>query len=75
MSCASFVSQIDVANNIFWPAGALSTQIGLCKIAEYSQAVGILMVNINGVWGSDGVSYIPVLSNNVELKITQHNLT
>ena len=72
MSCSSFVSQIDVANNIFTPAAALSTDIGLCRVDESNQAVGILMVRENGVWGPVGVSYIPIFSNDVELRdITQ----
>ena len=58
MSCSSFQSQIDVANNIFTPAAALSTDIGLCRIDELNERAGILMVRNNGVWGSVGVSYI-----------------
>ena len=58
MSCSSFQSQIDVANNIFTPAAALSTDIGLCRIDELNERKGILMVRNNGVWGSVGVSYI-----------------
>ena len=57
MSCSSFQSQIDVANNIFTPAAASSTDIGLCRIDESNERVGILMVRTNGVWGSVGVSY------------------
>ena len=57
MSCSSFQSQIDVANNIFTPAAALSTDIGLCRIDESNERVGILMVRNNSVWGSVGVSY------------------
>ena len=58
MSCSSFQSQIDVANNIFTPAAALSTNIGLCRIDESNERVGILMVKNDGIWGSVGVSYI-----------------
>ena len=58
MSCSSFQSQIDVANNIFTPVAALSTEIGLCRINEAYGKVGILMVRNNGVWGSVGVSLI-----------------
>ena len=57
MSCSSFQSQIDVANNIFTPAAALSTDIGLCRIDESNERAGILMVKQNGVWGSVWVSY------------------
>ena len=57
MSCSSFQSQIDVANNIFTPAAALSTDIGLCRIDESNERVGILMVRNNSVWGSVWVSY------------------
>ena len=56
--CLSSQSQIDVANNIFTPAAALSTNIGLCRIDESNERAGILMVRNNGVWGSVGVSYI-----------------
>ena len=58
MSCSSFQSQIDVANNIFTPAAALSTDIGLCRIDESNERVGILMVKNDTIWGSVGVSYI-----------------
>ena len=57
MSCSSFGTQIDVANNIFTPAAALSTDIGLCRIDESNKREGILMVKNNGTWGSVGVSY------------------
>ena len=71
MSCSSSVSQIDVANNIFTPAAARSTDIGLCRI-DASIAAGILMVRNNGVWGSVEVSYIPILSNDAELRDITH---
>lgn len=58
MSCSSFQSQIDVASNVFTPAAALSTDIGLCLTDESNERVGILMVQNNGVWGSVEVSYI-----------------
>ena len=58
MSCSSFQTQSDVANNIFTPAAALSTDIGLCRFDESIEREGILMVRNNGVWGSVGVSYI-----------------
>jgi len=70
MSCSSFQSQIDVANNIFTPAAALSTNIGLCRIDESNERVGILMVKQNGNWGSVGVSYFPILSNYIQLRLT-----
>ena len=65
MSCSSFQTQIDVANNIFTPAGALSTDIGLCRIDESNERTGILMVRKNDTngekkWGSVGVSYFPI---------------
>ena len=69
MSCSSFQSQIDVANNIFTPAAALSSDIGLCRIDESNERVGLLMVKQNGVWGSVGVSYFPILSNYIQLPI------
>ena len=56
-SCSSFQSQIDVANNIYTPAGASSTEIGLCQIGQ-SDKRGILMVKNDGTWGSAGVSYV-----------------
>ena len=56
MSCSSFQLQADVANNIFTPAAALSTDIGLCRIDESDDIKGILMVKNNGEWGSVGVS-------------------
>ena len=68
MSCSSFQTQVDVANNIFTPAAALSSDIGLCRIDESNEREGILMVRNNGVWGSVGVSYFPILSNYVELR-------
>ena len=43
MSCSSFQTQIDVANNIFTPAAALSTEIGLCRVDESIEGAGILM--------------------------------
>ena len=58
MSCSSFQSQIDVAINVFTPAAARSTDIGLCLTDQSNERVGILMVQNNGVWGSVGVSYI-----------------
>ena len=63
MSCSSFQTQIDVANNIFTPAAALSADIGLCRIDESNEREGILMVRNNGVWGSVGVSHFSILSN------------
>ena len=60
MSCSSFQTQSDVANNVFTPAGALSTDIGLCRIDESNERTGILMVRQNGRWGSVGVSYFPI---------------
>ena len=62
MSCSNFQSQIDVANNIFTPSAALSTDIGLCRIDESNQKAGILMVRNNGVWGSVGVSHQIILN-------------
>ena len=70
MSCSSFQTQIDVANNIFTPATALSTDIGLCRIDDSNESVGILMVRNNGIWGSVGVSHFPILSNEIELRLT-----
>ena len=61
-------SQNDVANNVFTPAAALSTDIGLCRIDESSERVGILMVRNNGVWGSVGVSYFPILSYDIQVE-------
>ena len=58
---ACLASQIDVANNVFTPAAALSTDIGLCQIDESNVREGILMVRNNGVWGSVGVSHFPML--------------
>ena len=62
MSCSSFQTQIDIASNIFTPAAALSTDIGLCRIDESNEREGILMVRDWyfewGEWGSVGVSYI-----------------
>ena len=60
MSCSSFGTQIDVANNIFTPAAALSTDIGLCRIDESNEREGILMVRKNGVWGSVRVSHFTI---------------
>ena len=57
MSCSTFQTQSDVASNIFTPAAALSNDIGLCRIDESNERVGLLMVKQNGVWGSVGVSY------------------
>ena len=57
MTCSSFQSQIDIANNIFTPAAALSTNIGLCRVSETYEKFGILMVRNNGIWGSVGVFY------------------
>ena len=71
MSCSSFRTQSDVANNIFTPAGALSTDIGLCRIDESNENVGILMVKQNDVWGSVWVSYFSILSNDIELCLTE----
>ena len=71
MSCSSFQTQRDVANNIFTPAGALSTDIGLCRIDESNERTGILMVKQNGVWGSVWVSYFSILSNDIELCLTE----
>ena len=71
MSCSSFPTQSDVANNIFIPAGALSTDIGLCRIDESNEITGILMVKQNGVWGSVWVSYFSILSNDIELRLTE----
>ena len=70
MSCSSLQTQSDVANNIFTPAGALSTDIGLCQIDESNERTGILMVQKNGVWGSVWVSYFSILSNDIELSLT-----
>ena len=74
MSCSSFVSQIDVANRVFTPAAALSTDIGLCLIDEINRRVGILMVRnlcidngsaniciIDNIWGSVRVSSFSIL--------------
>ena len=61
MGCSNFQSQIDVTNNIFTPAAALSTDIGLCRIDESNEKVGILMVRNNGEWGSVRVSYQMIL--------------
>ena len=58
MSCSSFQSQAGVASNIFTPAAALSTDIGLCRIDESNEMEGILMVRNNGKWGTVGVSYV-----------------
>ena len=71
MNCSSFQTQSDVANNIFTPAGALSTDIGLCRIDESNENVGILMVKQNDVWGSVWVSYFSILSNDIELCLTE----
>ena len=67
MSCSSFQSQSDVASNVFIPAGALSTDIGLCLTDPSNERVGILMVQNNGVWGSVEVSYI--ISHNIKYMI------
>ena len=68
MSCSSFQTQFDVANNIFTPATALSTDIGLCRIDESNESTGILMVRNNGIWGSVGVSYFSMLSIDIQLR-------
>ena len=68
MSCSSFQTQINVANSIFTPAAALSADIGLCQTDESNERAGILMVRNNGVWGSVGVSYFPILLNDIELR-------
>ena len=60
-------SQNDVANNVFTPAAALSTDIGLCRIDESNERVGILVVQNNGLWGSVGVSYLVILSNDIQV--------
>ena len=70
MSCSSFQSQVDVANNIFTPVTALSPDIGLCQIDESNERTGILMVRNNGTWGSVGVSYFSILSNDIQLRLT-----
>ena len=70
MSCSSFQTQVDVANNIFTPAAALSTDIGLCRIDESNEREGILMVRKNGKWGSVRVSYFSILSNDIQLRLT-----
>ena len=70
MSCSSFQNQSDVANNIFTPAGALSTDIGLCRIDESNEITGILMVKQNDVWGSVWVSYCSILSDDIEPRLT-----
>ena len=70
MTCSSFQSQIDIANNIFTPAAALSTNIGLCQVSETNEKFGILMVRNNGIWGSVGVSYFQILSTYIELCLT-----
>ena len=57
---ACLASQIDVVNNVFTPAAALSTDIGLCRIDESNERAGILMVRNNGLWGSVGVSYFAI---------------
>ena len=62
---ACLASQIDVANNVFTPAAALSTDIGLCRIDESNEREGILMVRNNGVWGSVEVSHFPISSNEI----------
>ena len=64
---ACLASQIDVANNVFTPAAALSTDIGLCRIDESNERVGILVVQNNGLWGSVGVSYLVILSNDIQV--------
>ena len=61
-------SQNDVANNVFTPAAALSTDIGLCRIDESNESVGILMIQNNGLWGSVGVSYLVILSNDIQVE-------
>ena len=71
MSCSSFQTQVDVANNIFTPAAALTPDIGLCRIDESNEREGILMVKNNGTWGSVGVSYFSILSNDIELCLTE----
>ena len=43
MSCSSFQTQIDVANNIFTPVAALSSEIGLCRVDESNERADILM--------------------------------
>ena len=53
-------SQNEVANNVFTPAAALSTDIGLCRFDESNEREGILMVRKNGVWGSVRVSHFAV---------------
>ena len=58
--CVSQASQADVANNVFTPAEALSTDIGLCRFDERIEREGILMVRKNGVWGSVRVSHFAV---------------
>ena len=60
-------SQNDVANNVFTPTAALSTDIGLCRIDESNERAGILMVRNNGLWGSVGVSYLVILSNDIQV--------
>ena len=68
--CFSQASQADVANNVFTPAAALSTDIGLCRFDESNEREGILMVRNNGTWGSVGVSYFSILSNDIQLRFT-----
>ena len=74
MSCSSFQTQVDIANNIFTPAGALSPDIGLCRIDESNEREGILMIrNLifdRVVWDSVEVSHFPILSNEIELRLT-----
>ena len=67
MTCSDFTSQINVANNIFTPAAALSSDIGLCRIEESNEKVGILMVRNDDVWGSVRVSNFSILCNDIEL--------
>ena len=57
---ACLTSQIDVANNVFTPAAALSTDIGLCRFDETNEREGILMVRKNGVWGSVRESHFTI---------------
>ena len=74
MSCSSFQTQVDIANNIFTPAGALSPDIGLCRIDESNEREGILMIrNLifdRVVWDSVEVSHFQILSNEIELRLT-----
>ena len=74
MSCSSFKTQVDIANNIFTPAGAIHPDIGLCRIDESNEKEGILMIRNyifdRVVWDTVEVSHLPILSNEIELRLT-----